>query len=463
LKALKTGDILDIRIEDLGAGGEGIAHIGQGEARTTIFVPFALKGEFVKIKIDYVKRCGISYASLLKIYEPSPDRIKPQCENFTKCGGCDFLHLNYGKQLYYKRKNLLAVLKKNAGFLGNAGEVVKSKNEFYYRNKISVPFGEIGGKAVVGFYKEKSHEIIPLKTCPLHAEWADKLILAVLNYANEQKLSVYNPQTNKGLLRHITARFLGGHLSVCLVINGNSLHFHDKLIALLSNEFTNFSLYTSTNTKQNNVIMGESVQALCKGKEEITVSGISVSINPLSFFQVNDYIRERIYERIVSSVRNEGSFIDAYSGVGLLGAIIAKEKAEISIINVEIVAKATEDANFLCERNNLKERIQNINQDASAFFENLSYEKVTKPITIFLDPPRKGADIAVINAIKAFKNKANALNKGGGKLNLIYLSCNPATLSRDLNLLKPEFEIEAIIPYDMFPQTSHLETLAFLK
>jgi len=442
---MKIGDSLELSITDIGSSGEGIAHIED----CTVFLPYALPGETVKAKVTFLKK-NLVYGVLTHVLTPSPDRIAPVCPLFYRCGGCDLMHLRYGAQLLAKRNHLINILRKNSGYTGDVAPAVPSPEELYYRNKIQLPFGVREEKTVLGFYKPQTHFLVPLDKCYLHGDWADKLIETVTEYANRNKLTVYEEAGAKGLLRHLIARTVGGALMVTLVINGFTLPNAKELVSSLKARFTDVSLYLSVNTRRTNVILGDKLIPVFAPPQTIDVSGIKIQINPLSFFQINDGIRAKIYDAVASAldVQSGATVIDAYSGVGLLGAILAKSGAQI--YNVEIIPEATRDADTLYAANGLSDRVTNLCGDAAEVLPKLIGElsPTTPSLSVVLDPPRKGCDPAVLNALTA-----SPVDK------LIYISCNPATLSRDLAMLLPSYHVESITPYDMFPQTQHLETL----
>lgn len=446
---MKIGDSLDLIVDDIGSNGEGIAHFGE----YTVFVPFAITGERIKAKVTFVKR-SLVYATMTHIQEASAVRTIPVCPVYYRCGGCDLMHLDYTAQLESKRSNLINILRKNCGYTGEVAPAVGSTNRFFYRNKIQLPFGSLEGKTVLGFYKPGSHTLVPLTKCYLHGDWADKLIKLVSDFANANRISVYDEATRKGLLRHLVARYIGGALVVALVINGKTLANCSALVDALRKEFRDVSLYLSVNTNRTNVIMGDTLIPIYAPAQTVEIEGIRISVNPLSFFQINDEIRSKIYNAVADAVSpaKGSAIIDAYSGVGLLGAILAKSGARI--YNIEIVPEAIKDADALYRANGLLPLATNICGDAAIELPKLIPSLAGKgnKLSVILDPPRKGCDPAVLAALTT-----NLVEK------LVYISCNPATLSRDLAHLLPVYKIDSITPYDMFPQTQHLETLVCIE
>lgn len=447
---MKQGETFEFKIDDFGMNGEGLAH-AEG---FTVFIPFAIPGEKVNAAVEYAKR-GSAYAELKEILEHSPLRIKPPCNRTGRCGGCDLMHVEYSAQLALKKKNLQTVLRKNAGCEFPVSDVVPSPEIYGYRNKMALPFGTVGGKTALGFFREGSHKIVSITKCFLQGEWAEKLINITLNWANASGLTVYDEESGKGLLRHLVARYIGGLLNLTLVVNGNSVPKIESYTEALRAAFPRVSLYLSPNTERTNVIMGKRVVPLSVTDDDyVTVSGIKIRVNPFSFFQVNDGVRALIYEKVLSEIPFGSTVIDAYAGVGLLGAILIKNR-NARVYNIEIVREAVLDADRLTAENGLSGRTVNICGDAAEELPKLLRATAltsSGALTVVLDPPRKGVAPEVIAALSV----SESLTK------LIYISCNPATLSRDLALLTPSFDINSITPFDMFPHTRHLETLVCL-
>lgn len=451
---LKQDDIIKVKIIDLGMDGEGIAKVDD----YTLFIPFALTGEEVTAKVTYVKK-NLVFCSLVEVNSPSKDRVVPICNRFTRCGGCDLLHLKYEKQLEWKKHSLEVLLRKNAGINFPVDDTFPCSTPNSYRNKIQLPFGMVNGKVAMGFFRENSHKIVSITKCFLHGEWAEKLIDIFISYANENNVSVYDETSKKGILRHMVAREIDGQLTVVVVTNNSTLPKADKLISKLDSVFAqNYALYYSPKKTHDNVIMGETVVPIKEKKIVADILGISAEISPFSFLQLNNEIRDKIYQRIIDKICMESGsplVIDAYAGVGILGAVLAKNGAKV--YNIEIVKEATIDGNNLAKINGLTDQITNINGDAAKELPKLinslldSQNKQERSLNIILDPPRKGCAQEVIDA----------LNQITTPHNLYYVSCNPATLSRDLKLLT-NYTITSITPYDMFPNTKHVETVVLI-
>lgn len=541
MEKLKQDDIINIEIADYGMDGEGIAKYGD----YTVFVPFAAVGDNATVKVVHVKK-NLVFAKLYKIITNGDNRADYQCNRFMKCGGCDLMHLKYSEQIKLKRQNLINLLRKNTGFTGEVEPIVSSPNVLNYRNKIQLPFGTVNGKAALGFYRKNSHKIVSITKCFLHGEWVEKLIGVFLQFASDYNLSVYDEETGKGLLRHLVARFLDGNICIVLVINSDFLPHKENLINLLEKEYgTKYSLYFSPHKIKSNVVLGKKVVPIVERTFITNVLGVKFEINPFSFLQLNNEVRDLIYKKVIDEILNSNKVIakkidtvpfdikesenkiviDAYAGVGLLGAVLAKNG--INVYNIEIVKEAVADADKLYELNKLNNYAVNICGDAAlelpkllkkltvkrnwqtAFSVKLQDKITQNPTTptaeissgykaknndtndvdrlaiieennisscqnicnincedkiinkalsngnsvyVILDPPRKGCDAELLNTLVA----------SSGIAKVIYISCNPATLTRDLAILQKTYCIKSVIPYDMFPQTKHLETLVCL-
>lgn len=440
--------IENLIIDDLGANGEGIAH----DNGRTVFLPFALPKERVTATIVHEKR-GVAFAELQEVLEPSADRVAPRCPVFGVCGGCDLQHMAYAAQLEMKRENLRRIFKKNGVDFSEIAPVVPSK-PYEYRNKIQLPFGVANGKVALGFFRENTHEVVPIDRCPLHGDWAEKLIRLTSEFFCVRKTRVYTEKCRDGLLRHLAARNLNGKLAVTLVVTKEHPDFEKAYADALQAEFPDCVLYINVNRKANNVILGEK-SYLVTSDATAEIDGVKLKVNPHSFFQVNDEIRKRIYEDTVKLLRasHAAVVIDAYAGIGLLGIELVKSGARI--YNLEIVPEATADGKRLYEDNGFGDSASFYTGDAAVLLpkvlEEISKEEKT---AIVLDPPRKGISEEVAETLLTLNQK---------DLTLIYISCNPATLTRDLARLSKAYQIESVTPYDMFPNTRHMETLVQLS
>lgn len=445
---LFKGQIIEGEASDLGMRGEGVVKYGGA----TLFVPFALPGERVRAKITHAKK-DIAFADLIEVLSVSNDRVKPVCPYFKRCGGCDMQHIKRELQLEIKRGNLKKVLSKNAGIDIDIPLPVRL-NDYEYRNKLSMPFAKNAesGRVYLGFYERGSHKVVPIKRCPLNGGWAAELIAIVTAWANENSVSVYDENTGKGLLRHLAARKLSD-LSVTLVINGNELPSFAALVDALNERFEGCAVYVSENTENTNVILGKTVK-LIGGEERPQKAGrFSAVISPLSFFQVNDEIRDALYKKICDEAGDfDGEIVELYSGVGLLTAELLTRLPKARAVSAEIMPEAVEDAKELFKSLGLSGRATAVCRDAADFISGLSKSAAER--ILILDPPRKGVDERVVRAARNAEFKK-----------IIYVSCNAATLARDLKLFMDgsAYSLLSVTPFDMFPQTAHVETVVLMS
>ncbi len=442
---LKKNDELILKIDRLGANGEGIAEV-EGKV---VFVPFACAGEEVLAHIILDKK-SYFVAKIIEVLKPSKDRVSPPCPYFKKCGGCDVQHLSYENQLKLKTQIVENSLQKYAKIHEKVNPTIKSENILRYRNKFAFPVVETdSGEIKIGMYKKNSHEVIDISDCLLQSETAKTIIKIFKQYMQENKISGYNENKKSGIIKHIVVREVKEEFILTVVVTDEKFKNFEPLITHLNKYFKSYGIVKNVNKLHNNVIFGNldiNIYGLSELKRE--EFGIKYSINNRSFMQVNDQIKTAIYKNIIDSLEGQENIIDAYSGAGLLSAILAKHAK--NVYGIEIVSEATKDAEKLKKDNGLK-NLTNINGDCSKVLPELA-KKLKQNFSLVIDPPRKGVSEEVIKAILSSKPKQ-----------IIYLSCNPATLARDLNLLKNDYSINFIQPWDMFPQTAEVETLASLK
>lgn len=438
---------------------------GEGIARCdgmVVFVPHTLTGERVRVMVKEV-RSRFARAGVIKLISPSPHRVRPVCPIFFKCGSCDLQHMDYPSQLEAKRANVRSCLRKACGADIDVKPTVPSPSVFGYRNKIQVPIGYgADGKPAAGYFAEGTHRIVPFSDpsgagagCAMYGRDMQKLLDVFLRFAEESGLSCYDEKTRKGFLRHFVARRAGGAYCIVVVGNGSALPAFKKLIAAYRDLGIRFSLYFCANTAPTNVIMQGPLTLLC-GEEKLRfeVLGIKAEAGPLSFLQINDGVRDLIYSAVADEVgKTPGAeVIDAYSGTGILTNAIAPSAR--SVTGIEIVPQAVADADALTALNGNTGNVVNICADCADALPGLVADTAARnaPSVVILDPPRKGCDRRVIDAL---------LESSPDKV--IYVSCNPATLARDISAMVGKYDVASVTPYDMFPQTKHVETLAVLK
>lgn len=437
---------LNIVFSAIGTRGEGIAKT----ADCAYFVPFCLSGEEAEVEIVRQKN-GVAEGRAVRLVKTVNGRTKPKCGVFGKCGGCQLQHMSYQMQLDYKQNLVKNNLKKLGGVDFDVLPTVQSAKQYCYRNKLQIPFAKLGGRTVSGFYKNGSHSIVPTDSCPLQDGWADDLCRIVREFIDQNDISVYDERTKTGLVRHLVARYIDGQLLATIVVNGDSLPCLPKLQESLDKRFDRYGLFLNINKTRTNVILGKITTKLC-GIDGIEgeCMGVKYNLQPNSFFQVNDNIRQKIYEGAVSLLDVDGCdiVIDAFSGVGILSAVLAKSGKPV--YGIEIVREAVDDADKLKKINGL-DNMTNICADVNIKLKQLCSQNKDKKIALVLDPPRKGLDTMTKNAVLEAKPQS-----------IVYISCNSATLARDIHDLSPLYRLAYCRPYDMFPQTSNVETLAQL-
>lgn len=440
---IKKNDELELVIERYGANGEGVATIGG----KVVFVPFAMPGEKVQVKIINDKNSFL-IAKLLKVIKANDKRTKQLCPNFGKCGGCDIEHICYEEQLNFKTELVQNTLKKYAKIDKKPEKTEKSEKIWRYRNKFAFPVCEENGEVKIGMFRKNSHKIIETDDCLLQSETSAKIIKLFKEYMKENNVSAYNETTHKGTVKHIVCREFENSFILTIVVTDEKFNNFEPLICKLKTEFKSFGLYKNVNKLNNNVIFGNSDIHLFGLKElEIEEFGIKYFVNNRSFLQVNDDIKNKIYSQILSLLKDEKIVIDAYSGAGLLSSVIAKHADKV--YGIEIIKEATKNAENLNNLNNLN-NLTNINGDCAVEIPKLA--KQLKDFSVVIDPPRKGVDKKVCESF------LSALPK-----KIVYLSCNPATLARDVALLSEKYKITYLKPWDMFPQTANVETLVCLE
>ena len=450
----------------LGSEGEGIIKIGD----ETAFVPFCLAGERVSFKA--LKVSGkIAYGKLTEVHTLSPERATPACPHFEKCGGCQLQHVSYNEQLNFKRQLVQNCLKKIGGLDVDVAPTVASDKQYGYRNKLALPVGaDDDGNTVTGFYAVRSHRIVPINFCPLQAEWSGALIAALTEFIKESGLKGYDERTRSGDIRHLVAREVDGRFIITLVATAkiDVSGFAEKLEKC----FKNFTLWLNVNRSTGNAVFGIEWH-ICRGEGYFSGEdcGIKFKAGAQTFLQVNDGVRKKLYGGVVAAADKSAVAIDLYSGGGMLTAMLAK--ACVAAYGIEIVPEAVACADELKKLNGLGEKMFNLCGAVEDRIDEVLSRTAGYKRTIVCDPPRKGMERSVVRAV---------LKSGADKVVLV--SCNPATLARDLGLLcgsltevdgqlvknhlytadgpKDYYTIESITPFDMFPQTKHVETLVSL-
>lgn len=438
-------------ITDIGTNGEGIGRIDG----YTVFVEGALPEEVIKVLIVKTKK-HFSYGKLLEILEPSPHRVTPACPVAAKCGGCQLQHLSYEGQLAFKTKKVKDHLERIGGFSGISVGYAKGMEEpWRYRNKAQFPVGGKTGEPEIGFYAKRSHRIIDTPVCMLQNKINDQIVKIIRAFLTEYEIPLYDETIHRGLVRHILTRIgrRTGEIMVCLIVNGRKLPHCDILVERLREIEGMTSIVLNVNTAQTNVILGTEVHVLW-GKETIRdyIGDVQFEISPLSFYQVNPLQTQVLYQTALDFAELEGNetVLDLYCGIGTISLFFAQKAKHV--FGVEIVPEAIADA----KRNAALNGMNNADFAVGAaedVIPRLYEEKGITADVVVVDPPRKGCDSVLLDTIAAISPKK-----------VVYVSCDSATLARDLAYLCPKgYTIEKVQVVDMFPHTVHVETVVLLS
>ncbi|MBE1556015.1 23S rRNA (uracil(1939)-C(5))-methyltransferase RlmD [Sporosarcina limicola] len=444
-------ECLTVFVEDLTHDGSGVAKV-EGYP---LFIPGALPGEEVKIQVGKTLK-NYGFARLLNVIKASPDRVKPPCHVFSECGGCQMQHLSYEAQLVQKRKTVRDALDRIGKLPDVPVHPVKGMaNPWRYRNKSQIPFGERDGEVVSGFYKSRTHDIVDTDVCLIQSHEADDLMTMLKYELHALGIDAYDEKTHLGMLRHLIVRkgHATGELMVILVTRKKKFTQQDEAIKLIKRFAPDVtSIMQNVNTEKTNVIFGDET-ILLYGKPVIvdSIGNIDFEISARSFYQVNPVQTEVLYRQALDYAQLTGSetVIDAYCGIGTISLFIAQKAKEV--YGVEIVPQAIEDAKRNAELNG----ITNTYFEAGAAEVVIPkwYKDGKRFDVLVVDPPRKGCDEELLKTILEYKPKR-----------VVYVSCNPATLARDLRILEDGgYRTQEVQPVDMFPHSSHVECCAFLE
>lgn len=436
-----------IKIHGLGSSGEGVGKLGE----LIIFVEGALPGEDVLAEIETRKK-NYAVGRLVEVVKPSPERVAPFCPLYKNCGGCQLQHMSYPAQLKWKRQQVVDAIER-IGKLGGVEvfDTLGMENPLRYRNKMQFPVGRGKGGLIVGCYARGSHKIIDAPSCPIQNAGNDKILNAVRTVAEKFKLQPYDEDTHKGFLRHVMGRVgSGGELMIVLVTASPNFPNAKNFVRALRNELPEVtSIQQNVQTFRNNVILGRDTKILY-GKPTIrdTIGGLNFNISARSFFQVNTTQAEVLYRTALdfANLRGNETVIDAYCGTGTIGLFMARKARKV--IGVEVVSSAVADAIKNARENKIR-NAEFITGDAVKVLPRL-FEAGTYAEVVVVDPPRAGCDEKVLETFAAMEPEKIA-----------YVSCNPATLARDLKILDGlGYRTKKIQPVDMFPFTSHVEAVA---
>ncbi|MCD7785487.1 MAG: 23S rRNA (uracil(1939)-C(5))-methyltransferase RlmD [Oscillospiraceae bacterium] len=444
---LNKNDVIELSIDALSSEGSGI---GRHEGMA-IFVPDTAIGDKISAKILKVKK-SYAYAKIEKLTEASHDRVEPDC-NIHACGGCVYRHISYEAELHAKEQSVRDAFRRIGGFDLEPEPIVGSPEVNRYRNKVQLSVSMSDGKAYCGFFSPRSHRVVPVSDCLLQPEIFTEICAVVIDYVNQNRISVYDEKIGRGLLRHIYLRrgFQTGEIMLSLVCTKETKIF-DKLAVTLVEKFPEIkTVLLNINSANTNVILGSKDICLYgSGTIRDTMCDVSVEISPHSFYQVNTEAAENVYRAARDFLGLDGTetLLDLYCGIGTVGLSMAKSVRKL--IGVEIVSAAIENARRNAEMNGIT-NAEFFAGDAGTVSEELSC-KGNKPDIVIVDPPRRGCDNETLTAITSMSPKK-----------LVYISCNPATCARDLNILfESGYRLIRYKPFDMFPRTAHVETVVLM-
>ena len=450
---MKKNEHYEIDITDLGKNGEGIGRL-DGFA---FFVENALPGDRVEMRVVKLKK-SYGYGKLMRIVTPSPHRVAPRCPVFQRCGGCALQHMDYEAQLDWKTKQVSDALARIGGVDTNAVHVARAIGmdvPYAYRNKAQFPIREVNGQPMAGFFSARSHALVPVDDCCTQHPANREILRIVQVFLAEFGIACYDETAHMGLVRHVLTRCAlhTKEIMVCIVVNGDALPREDVLAERLAAVSGVVSVVLNINKARTNVILGEVCRTVW-GKSFITdyIGDLKFEISPLSFFQVNPVQTQVLYEKALAlaEVDPEDTVADVYCGIGTLSLFFARRVK--TVFGIEIVAQAVDDARRNAAANGVANAVF-VADRAECAMPALAQEQKRSFDIVVIDPPRKGCDPAVLDAIGAIAPRK-----------IVYVSCDPATLARDVKILGEKgFEVRSVQPVDMFPQTNHVETVVHLS
>lgn len=435
---------LTIKIDHLTKNGVGVTRI----EKKPLYIPNVIEDEEILATVQFEGKRNI-FATVKKVLKPSKDRTNPKCDVYYQCGGCHLSIMNYKKQLEFK-KNIVEKLYKAKGFDVTIHDCVGMKHPYNYRNKVQTPVGKINNRLVAGFYKENTHEIVPFNFCHVQDDISNQIIESVLKAMKDNKIEPYDEDLRKGIVRHLLVRRANEQSMLTIITSQDSFpgrnNFVKSIIKYLPHLTT---IVQNINPRATNVILGEKEKVLYgKGYIVDNLCGINFKISSKSFYQINKIQTEKLYNKAIelASLKPTDIILDAYCGIGTIGLIAAHKVKHV--IGVEIVKEAIIDA----KNNALNNNIKNCDfycDDAKEFIKNVDF---TFDV-VFVDPPRKGCDQSFLKSLIAHKPKK-----------IVYISCNPETQVENVKFLCDNgYEFSDVYPFDMFPQTSHVETIVALS
>ena len=446
---LEKNGIYETVITDYTAEGQGIAHI-EGIA---VFIPNAIAGERVQVRIETVRKTWAA-GKITQLLEKSPHRVNRECPVAKLCGGCDFWHMDYAEETRLKAARVQTCLNRLAGESFEEIPILAAPALCGYRNKAQYPVAAKKGRVYAGFFRAGTHDVVENSRCLILPEETDRVKDAVIDYANQYRVTAYDEAARVGLLRHIYVRrgAVSGQILVCLVVNGKKLPHVPDLVERLKKVPGFTTLVLSVNTKKGNAVLGDEFITLYgPGYIEDTLCGLRFRLSPRSFYQVNHCQAQRLYQAAIelADISKNDLVLDLYCGVGTI--TLAMAGAAGRVMGVEVIPQAVEDAKDNARRNGI-ENAEFFCADAGAAALKLEAAGI-HPDVVTVDPPRKGLNADAIEALARMSPKR-----------LVYISCDPATLARDTALLKERgFRVEKAMAADLFPRCAHVESIVLFS
>ena len=446
---LIKNQIYEAVITDYTAEGQGVAHIDG----CAVFIPNAIRGERCLVRIEKAQKTWAT-GKMTELLERSPHRINRECAVAKLCGGCDFWHMDYEEEKRLKAERVRQCLNRLGGEALEQVQILAAPDCYAYRNKAQYPVSSKKGKAFAGFFRAGTHQVVENDRCLILPKEMDQVKNAVIAYMNENRVTAYDEIAHEGLVRHIYVRRgpVSKQVLVCLAVNGRKIPKEQALIEKLKQIPGFTTLVLSVNTKKGNTVLGDEFITLYgPGYIEDTLCGLNFRLSPRSFYQVNHTQAERLYDAAISQaeITKDDLVLDLYCGVGTI--TLAMAKAAGKVIGVEVVPQAVEDARDNARRNGI-ENAEFFCGDAGAAALELEKQGVRADVVV-VDPPRKGLNADAIEALARFAPRR-----------IVYVSCDPATLGRDVALLKERgYTVKNALAADLFPRCAHVESVVCLE
>ncbi|MGE5528492.1 MAG: 23S rRNA (uracil(1939)-C(5))-methyltransferase RlmD [Patescibacteria group bacterium] len=445
---VSVGDTVRMTVTGYGHDGEGVGRIQE----YTLFAAGALRGEEIEAEVTEVRQ-NFGRTRLIRVLKPSPDRQDPPCPIYERCGGCQLLHLAYPAQLELKRQRVVDAMVRLGGMPGvTVHPAIGMDEPWHYRNKVQYPLGAVDGRLVVGCYEQRTHQIVPTETCLIQQEVNNRLMQAVRDLAQEWGLTAYDETTGRGFLRHVLIKnaLETGQAMVALVTNGRDFPRGAEFGAALAARVPELkSLVQNVNLVKTNIILGPQTRVLWGADAIIDrVGDLQFRVSATSFFQVNPLQTETLYETAVryAGLTGRETALDAYCGVGSLTLFLARKVRKV--YGVEVSGDAIDDAGENARLNGIK-NVEFVMGESEKVLPKLAAIGIRFDVAV-LDPPRAGCGQKVLQTLAKV---------GAGRI--VYVSCNPSTLARDLRILRDlGYETKEVQPVDMFPHTYHVECAA---